>query len=178
MKNLSIISVFVAALLAVSCKKEAAPAPEHPYSQQELCKQKVADALDIFFEKLDPASITSPVAFVAENSRVQIGLDGRIVYSLVKDDATLVHATFFFIGKDCCKVSVHLYGGVEMLGTSLSTLEVYLDGQKMACLGLEWLDRTPLPVLRYPDGTSYALSSFLITDALIDFLLTHVLSTE
>ena len=75
-------------------------------------------------------------------------------------------------------MDIRLYGGPQIKGDSRDSLDVYLDGEKLATLGIEWMDLYPLAVLRYPDGTSYALSSFLVTGALLDYLMNDVLSTE
>lgn len=177
MKNLRIISVFAAVLVMVACNREASPVPEHHYTEEELKKQKLADVIDIFFEKLDPASIENASDFVVQNSKVALAPDGSIVYRLRKDGTTLIYGTFL-ISKNQSKVDIRLYGGAQIKGDSLSSLSVYLNGERLAAMGIEWVDLYPLVVLRYPDGTSYALSSFLVTDALLDFLLNHVLSTE
>lgn len=177
MKNLSIIAAFAAVLALVACNKEATPVPEHQHTEQELKKQKLGDALDVFFEKLDPASIENASDFVAGNSQVALAPDGSIVYRLKKDDITLIYGTFL-LKKDQLKVDIRLYGGPQIKGDSRTSLDVYLDGEKLATLGIEWMDLYPLAVLRYPDGTSYALSSFLVTGALLDYLMNDVLSTE
>jgi hypothetical protein len=53
---------------------------------------------------------------------------------------------------------------------------VYDQGSEVAKLEMD----TGLAclVFRFPDGTAYALNSLLITDALVDFLIKNVLSTE
>lgn len=177
MRNLYIISASILMLVSVSCQKDPEPVPEHHLTAQELEKQQVADALDLFFEKLDPASITEPAAFIWDNSQISMALDGSIVYRLRKDNATLITASFLVKDKNW-KVNAQLYGGIQIVGSSQSELEVRQGGEKKAVMGIEWMDNYPLIVLRYPDGTSYALSSFLVSDALLDFLLKYVLSTE
>ena len=164
-------------LVLAGCQQEPAPVPEHHLTAQELEKQQVADALDLFLEKLDPASITKPSAFIMDNSSISMALDGSIVYRLRKGDATLITATFHVKDKNW-KVNARLYGGIQIMGSSQSELEVCLDGEKKAVMGIEWMDLYPLIVLKYPDGTSYALTSFLVSEALLDFLMSHVLSTE
>lgn len=170
-----IVALFLAAGL-VACGKEDVFVPVHELTEQEQQKQLVADRLDPFFALLDPASIEDPVAFVRQNSQVAIGLDGRLIYRLKKEGEDLIYATFV-LKENRILVEARLYGGLRIAGY-FPDLYVYADGERVAALGIEWLESRPLVVLRYPDGTSYALSSLLITDALLDYLLDNVFSTE
>lgn len=190
-----------------ACGREETPVPVHELTEQEQQKQWVEDALDPFFVLLDPSSITDPVDFVTRNSQVSVGLGGNLIYRLQKDGENLIRASFS-LEQDRLGVEARLYGGLRIAGTlirpdlenldlesldlenldlenldlenldSIMELNVYADGKKTARLGLEYMDSLPLFVLRYPDGTSYALSSFLITGALLDYLLENVLTTE
>lgn len=194
--KLVIGTMLLAAGLA-ACGREEVPVPVHELTEQERQKQQVADALDLFFALLDPSSITDPVDFVTQNSQVSMGLDGSLIYRLQKDGENLIRASFS-LDQDRLKVESRLYGGLRIAGSlfrpdlenldlrnpdwdmleSLMDLQVYAGGKKVARLGVEPMDGLPLPVLRYPDGTSYGLSSLLITDALLDYLLDNVLTTE
>lgn len=199
-KNVKIGRLIGTMLLAAglaACGREEVPVPVHELTEQEQQKQQVADALDPFFALLDPASITAPVDFVTQNSQVSMGLDGSLIYRLQKDGENLIRASFS-LEQGWLRVESRLYGGLRIAGTlvrpdlenldfqnldwtlleSWMDLKVYAGGKKVARLGIEPLDGFPLLVLRYPDDTSYALSSLLITDALLDYLLENVLTME
>ena len=170
--------IIAAAVIAglLSCDRATLPAPQHHLTKQEQQKQDVSDSLTPFFELLDLASIQDPVAFVQENSVVSMGMDGSIIYQLQKDGQNLIHATFSMQSGQFY-VTARLCGGLVIEGP-VTELYVYLDGVKMAALELMQLDGKPLIVLRYPDQTTYALSSLLLNEALIEYLLENVLSTE
>lgn len=202
-----VIGLLLLAVGLGACGREETPVPVHELTEQEQQKQWVEDALDPFFMLLDPSSITDPVDFVTRNSQVSVGLGGNLIYRLQKDGENLIRASFS-LEQDRLGVEARLYGGLRIAGTlirpdlenldlenldlenldlenldlenldSIMELNVYADGKKTARLGLEYMDSLPLFVLRYPDGTSYALSSFLITGALLDYLLENVLTTE
>jgi hypothetical protein len=70
-----------------------------------------------------------------------------------------------------------MYGGITIQGPILPLdLRVYDQGSEVAKLEMD----TGLAclVFRFPDGTAYALNSLLISDALVDYLIKNVLSTE
>ena len=155
--------------LLVACNKTPAEVPKHPYTQEELVKAHLDDSFSAFITALDldSTAVKRPERFVLENSSVSLDLLGEhpaVVYRL---------KSYWRLGV----VKASLYGGIAIQGPILPPdLRVYDQGSEVAKLEMD----TGLAclVFRFPDGTAYALNSLLITDALVDFLIKNVLSTE
>ena len=67
---------------------------------------------------------------------------------------------------------------MERSGDTKGDILVYYDNEQLATLDLIWYEGTPTPVFNFDDGTSYAVTSMLLVDSLIDYLLKNVFSTE
>ena len=174
-----------------ACKKTPPePVPEHVLTPQEEKKQHLADSFDPFIQVLGVENIDNPQQFIQDYSTLEMGLDGKPVYRLEKDMVTLVKI-IFSIRDGGVGFDAYFYGGPYMSGVvrpTLSTewseweenwdIDVYDGDEAVAKLGVELLDGTPVPVFRFPDGTSYTVASFLLTESLIDYLIENGLPTE
>ena len=165
--------------LLVACKKTPAEVPKHPYTQEELVKAHLDDSFSAFITALDldSTAVKRPERFVLENSSVSLDLLGEnpaVVYRLKRHGESMLVVRYYWrLGV----VKASLYGGIAIQGPILPPdLRVYDQGSEVAKLEMD----TGLAclVFRFPDGTAYALNSLLITDALVDFLIKNVLSTE
>lgn len=126
---------------------------------------------------LDSTAVKRPERFVLENSSVSLDLLGEhpaVVYRLKRHgESVLVVRYYWRLGV----LKASLYGGITIQGPILPLdLRVYDQGSEVAKLEMD----TGLAclVFRFPDGTAYALNSLLISDALVDYLIKNVLSTE
>ena len=177
--------------LAVACEKPPVEEiPQHVLTPAEQQKQHLADSYAPFLQAVGVENIGDPKEFIRENSVLELGLDGKPVYRLEKDMVVLVKIVFS-LKKGALALEVFFYGGPYMSGTvkpTLSTkwekwesnwdIDVYDGSTPVAKLGVEVLDGEPIPVFRFPDGTSYALTSALLTESLINYLIENGLPTE
>lgn len=188
-KQLLVLFCLWAGVLA--CNKAPEPEPqEHPFTETELVKAHLEESLAPFFEILDidSTAVKDPRKFIRDNSSVKLDLfdRGAVVYRLERNRVTAMEARFYLLYG---KVDTRLYGGVSIKGTispvwslswddweAASDIKVYDQGTAVARLGYE--SGLSSPVFRFPDGTSYALNSYLLSESLIDYIIENVLSTE
>lgn len=185
MRAYKYIPIVLSLLLMASCTKETVyeGTDMHDYTQEELQKKKVDDAVATFLEAFKLETIEEPVLEVIANSKITLPAWGTIRYTYTKDDVVLIT-----LDAKLNSFTADLYGGLHLEGKSLfgEGTEVYLDGEKIATLDFVVLDYTEegkqnrqvMPVLRFEDGTSYSLSGFLLVDPLIDYLLANVFSAD
>ncbi len=195
-KLLHIVFLAVAALMLLpGCAQKEAPQPEeHPNTQEELVKKHLDDTFSKFIVALDPESVEWTAEYLAEHSRVTIFPSGTIAYYFRKDGKTLLSADFRAEDGDWY-TKVSFFGGMRMEGTVKPTLsidweewennwdiDVYDGEDAVAKLGIVSYvysgQLIPMPVFRFPDGTSYSVTTVLIIEPLIDYLLENVLSTQ
>lgn len=164
--------------LLVACKKTPVEVPKHPYTQEELVKAHLDESFSAFITALDLDStvVKQPEKFILKNSSISTDWAdrGAITYQLKRHGRAVLLVRYYVLSGE---VLASLYGGIAIKGTIVpSDLHVYDQDKEVAKLefdlGLACL------VFRFPDGTAYALNSLLITDALVDFLIKNVLSTE
>jgi len=170
-------------LLFAACQKPQAEEwnDMHPFTEEELRKQQLDQAFAVFVDSLDLASAENPRQELLRNSRIRLRWDGTIRYTYTKNNLVLVQLDY-----RRRKVDAVLYGGIGIKGTLGSPLQVYVEETYMADLVMERFEsvesgqsRTQLlPVLQFPDGSSYAVTSLLLVEPLIDYLLENVFSTE
>jgi len=191
MKKLVVIFCCLLGVLSACRKADSSPEPqEHPFTEEELVKRHLDQSFSAFVTAMDlDSTITKdPKQFIMDNSSVSIDLTdrGALVYELKRHLKTVLEARFYPLTGE---VSSSLYGGISIRGTikpALSLkwedwekkwdLDVYDEGKAVAKLGVE--PGLSTFVFRFPDGTSYAVSSLLISEALLDYLIENVLSTE
>lgn len=164
--------------LLVACKKTPVEVPKHPYTQEELVKAHLDESFSAFITALDLDStvVKQPEKFILKNSSISTDWAdrGAITYQLKRHGRAVLLVRYYVLSGE---VLASLYGGIAIKGTIVpSDLHVYDQDKEVAKLefdrGLSCL------VFRFPDGTAYALNSLLISEALIDFLIENVLSTE
>lgn len=177
MKKGFLFIVFLSVLLA-ACNKTPVEVPKHPYTEEELVKAHLDESFSAFVTALDldSTAVKNPARFVLVNSDVHANLLFRpaIIYQLKRHRKVVMELWFYPLER---KVEASLEGGISIKGPVLpSDLHVYDQGKDVAKLELD-RDLACL-VFRFPDGTAYALNSLIISEALIDFLIEHVLSTE
>lgn len=206
MKRLTRIVFLVTAAVAVlfvGCRKTGREQVlEHPFTEQELVKHHVEESFSAFVVAMDLDStiLKDPVKYINDHSTIStdLGDRGAVIYRLINNNLVVLEARFYLLSVPA-RMEASLYGGLEVRGTVSPTfslswdkweenwdLKVYDNGTAVANLGVEPYSYTeagqtfnlPQPVLRYPDGTSYALSSLLIIEPLVDYLIENVVSTE
>ena len=166
--------------LLVACKKTPVEVPKHPYTQEELVKAHLDESFSAFITALDldSTAVKRPERFILQNSSISTDWAdrGAITYQLKRHGRAVLLVRYYVLSGE---VLASLYGGIAIKGTILpppADLHVYDMDKDVAKLefdrGLSCL------VFRFPDGTAYALNSLLISEALIDFLIENVLSTE
>lgn len=194
--------------LAVWACNQAEPSPkEHPFTEQELVKKHLDDSFAKFFESLDVESVEDWEAYVWQYSTVSIDLDGSVVYRFRKGDITQLSIRVRK-GASYWIMEAQLYGGIRMSGHLTAgqlelpeefppdwnwrileqfwDIDVYDNYVWVAKLGMESYAYTeagkasniPVMVFRFPDGTSYAVTTVLLVEPLMDYLIKHVFSTE
>lgn len=187
----SILVILCLGVALIACKKTPAPEPpEHPFTEAERIKVHLDEALVPFYEALDidSSAVNNPRRFVWENSSVGMDLldRGAVVYRLEKNGLMAMEARFYLAFGE---VEAFLRGGISVKGRlspvwslrwddweAASDIRVYDQGTAVAKLGYE--PGLSSLVLRFPDGTSYALNTYLLSDAIIDYLVENVFSTE
>lgn len=177
MRTKLIIPILLILCIGTACQKQTEPEGEdmHPFTEQELKKKQLDTAASTFFEYLQPETVDDPLREILANSRFYVPYLGMLRYKYIKDGITLItidvtHDSF----------TVDLKGGLHMEGNRYGDSEVYVfyQNQRLATLGLFWYEGIPTPVFRFDDGTSYAITTTLLVDSLIDYLLENVFSTE
>lgn len=185
---------FLALFVLASCsQKQAEQVPTHELTEQEQKKQHLEESFSAFAQMIDLEEAADTREYLVKHSVVSIGLDRSIIYDLRQDGRSLLWLKFRHLEQDYWLVDGDLYGGLEVHG-NLQLLEmvaggpakwdqywdihVFDNGEDVATLGLETYDLGYIPVFRFPDGTTYSITTVLLIEPLIDFLLEHVLSTE
>jgi len=172
--------IFLACLstLLVACQKAPVEVSKHPYTEEELVKAHLDESFTKFVNALDLDStvVKQPEKFILENSSIATNWAdrGAIIYRLKRHGRVVLLVRFYVMSGE---LSASLYGGIAIKGTIVpADLHVYDDDKDVA--KLEYDRGLSCLVFRFPDGTGYALNSLLISEALIDFLIENVLSTE
>lgn len=188
------ICVFGLILLgAMACNRKTVEVPEHIPTEEEKTKQHLEESFASFAAKLNLEDSADAKEYIVKHSRVSISLDKSIVYDLRQDGLSLLWLRFRHHDGDTWVLDGEMYGGLEFHGTlqpltmmvkgpqyweELSDIHVYDNGKEVATLGLEVYDMGYIAVFRFPDGTSYSITTVLLIEPLVDYLLKHVLSTE
>lgn len=192
--NLKRFGVFCLILLvALSCNKNPEDIPQHEPTEEELAKQHLEESFAAFAAKLDLEDSADAKEYLVKHSVVSVAMDKSIIYNLRQDGVSMIWLRFTHHDGDNWNLKGDMYGGIEFKGTlqpavmyakgpayweELSDIHVYDNGKDVATLGLEVYDLGYIPVLRFPDGTSYSLTTVVLIEPLMDYLLSHVLSTE
>ncbi len=180
-------------LAALACNKTQDEEPKHEPTEEELVKMHMEETFSAFAAKLDLESSADVKEYIVKHSVVSWGLDNSVIYSLRQDSVSMLWLRFRHVEGDNWLVEGDMYGGLAFRG-SLQPLrmiiggpknwELYADihvldkGKDVATFGMEIYDLGYIPVLRFKDGTSYSITTVLLIEPLIDYLLQHVLSTE
>ena len=177
----------------LACTKVQEEPATHEMTEQEQKKQHLEDSFSAFVQKIDLESSDNVWSYLLQHSSVALGLDGSIIYTLNQDREQLLRLKFRFQNPDLYKVDGNLYGGLALSGF-IQPLSMILDcpdkrenhmdihildnGEDVAKLGLELYEKRLVPVFRFPDGTSYSVTTVILISPLLDYLLEYVLSTE
>lgn len=173
-----LISLACLCTLLVACQKAPVEVQKHPYTEEELVKAHLDESFSAFITALDLDStvVKQPEKFILENSSISTDWAdrGAITYQLKRHGRAVLLVRYYVLSGE---VLASLYGGIAIKGTIVpSDLHVYDQDKEVA--KLEYDRGLSCLVFRFPDGTAYALNSLLISEALIDFLIENVLSTE
>jgi hypothetical protein len=178
---------------ALACNKQQADVPQHEPTEEELVKMHVETSFTTFATKLDLESSADAKEYIVKNSVVSMGIDQSILYNLRQNGESMLWLRFRHLEGDKWQLDGDMYGGLEFHGIlePLSMLicgpkswdkywdiHVFDQGKDVATLGVEVYDLGYIPVFRFKDGTSYSITTVLLVEPLIDYLLNHVLSTE
>ncbi len=186
--------VFCLILLgALACNKQQSDVPQHEPTEEEKVKLHLEASFTTFATKLDLQSYADAKEYIVKNSVVSMGMDGAILYNLRQNGESMLWLKFSHLEGEKWKLDGDLYGGLEFHGIlePLSmiicgpkswekywNIHVYDQGKDVATLGLEVYDLGYIPVFRFPDGTSYSITTVLLVEPLVDYLLNHVVSTD
>lgn len=180
MKTKFIIPTLLMLCVWTGCQKQTVPEEDkgqdmHPFTEQELKKKQLDTAFSTFFEYLKPETVEDPWQEIIRNSRIYSPYLGVLRYKYIKDGVTLIT-----VDLKTTSFTIDFLGGVHMerSGYTKGDILVYYDNEQLATLDLIWYEGTPTPVFYFDDGTSYAVTSMLLVDSLIDYLLKNVFSTE
>ncbi len=180
MKTNFIIPTLLMLCVWTGCQKQTVPEEDkgqdmHPFTEQELKKKQLDTAFSTFFEYLKPETVEDPWQEIIRNSRIYSPYLGVLRYKYIKDGVTLIT-----VDLKTTSFTIDFLGGVHMerSGYTKGDILVYYDNEQLAKLDLIWYEGTPTPVFYFDDGTSYAVTSMLLVDSLIDYLLKNVFSTE
>jgi hypothetical protein len=187
------ISLLLLLVITACSEKQVEEVPKHELTEQEQKKQHLDESFSAFASMLNLEETADIKEYIVRHSVVSIGLDRSLIYDLRQDGLSLLWLKFRHLELDDWLVDGDLYGGIEVHG-SLQPLNMLTDGpekwdqywdihvfdngEDVATLGLEVYDLGYIPVFRFPDGTSYSITTVLLIEPLIHFLLEHVLSTE
>ena len=180
---------------------------QHPFSEAELVKKHLDEAFAEFYQAVPVFETNEEAtAYLLSNSGVlPIGM-GTYYYWLEQPNAesgrreVLVEMTLRVSGlPETVYLDASLLGGLRLRGNVLlqeftkdpTTWDGALDidlldgGKAVARLGVEVLyykesgreETRPLVVFRFPDGTSYSVSSLLLIEPLVEYILKNVLGT-
>lgn len=190
MRKAGVILLLLACSLPFGCRKAADPAPVHELTAQEQVKEHLVSSFSPFVAALELEKIYSIPDYLLVYGRLDLDTDHTPRFRLVKDGLTLLSLRLA-PGSTHWDIQAAFYGGISLEGRftpSLSwdwhdweehwDIQVYDGGEAVARLGLEDYEGKPVPVFRFPDGTSYSVTTLLLTEALVDYLLTYVISTE
>lgn len=191
--------LIILALAVPGCTKEEPVQPkEHVLTPEEQVKQHLDDTFSEFVVALDPDTMEWTEDYILSHSTLDIELDGTFVYRFIRDNNVLLTVRLNLI-RENWKVEAKLLGGLEVKGYVKPTLspdwsewennwdlDVYDQGTAVAKLGVEVFSRYQaaeadlqlVPVFRFPDGTSYSVTTLVLIEPLIDYLLENVLSTS
>lgn len=180
-------------LAALACSQKQDEVPEHEPTEEELIKLHLEESFATFFSTMELEESADIREYLVRHSVVSVAMDKSIIYNLRQNGVSLIWLRFTHHDADNWNVNGDMYGGVEFHGTlqplamyaqgpsyweELSDIHVYDNGKDVAKLGLEVYDLGYIPVLRFPDGTSYSITTLVLIEPLMDYLLKHVLSTE
>ena len=185
---------FLALLVFAACsEKQDEEIPERELTEEEQKKQHLEESFSAFVQMLNLEEAANTKEYLVRHSVVSVGLDRSLIYDLRQDGQSLLWLKFRHLEMDNWLVDGDIYGGLEVHG-SLQPLNmmqggpakwdqywdihVFDNGEDVATLGLEVYDLGYIPVFRFPDGTSYSITTVLLIEPLIQFLLEHVFSTE
>lgn len=204
MKHTWLILLLPLALLSACAQTPVPTQEDHPFSQEEQVKRHLDETFAAFCQAIPPfASQEEARAFILNNSWILPGRNGIIRYWLQTPGSfseTLLDIRLDVSGlPGSAGLEASLLGGLKMAGTvypgsitadphdweSAMDIHVYDQGVDVATLGVEVLEYReagvealrPVVVFRFPDGTSYSVTSLLLIEPLIDFLLKYVLGT-
>jgi len=179
--------------LGACTEKQVEEVPVHELTAQELKKQHLEESFSAFARMLDLEEAADTKEYIVRHSVVSIGLDRSVIYDLRQDGTSLLWLKFRHLEMDNWLVDGSLYGGLEVHGSLQPVkmiaggpakwdqywdIHVFDNGEDVASLGVDAYDLGDILVFRFPDGTSYSITTVLLVEPLIHFLLEHVLSTE
>ena len=196
-----IICILAAALLLFSCKKQAPEAPVHELTPIEQSKQnldKIGAEIAKVMESVGDEKLSD---YLLSHGKVSVVPLGTVTITLDGDDGSLLRAEFVREkGRTAVEISLpdDMYiGGYMDLGEfihnydrtaqtpaidaldSCLDLTLYYHGEATAALGLEARHENEagadswsiLPVFRFSDGTSYAVSSVVLIEEFLALFL-------
>lgn len=191
LKRFGVISIVL--LGALACNKQPEDPPQHEPTEEEQVKLHLEATFSTFATKLDLESSASIKEYIVKNSVISMGMDGSVLYNLRQNGESMLWLKLRYLDVDKWSLDGDLYGGLEFHGflnplsmliggpkhwEAYSDIHVYDQGKDVAKLGLEIYDLGYIAVFRFPDGTSYSITTVLLIEPLIDYLLEHVVSTE
>lgn len=195
------IFILAALLLLLSCNKQKQEAPVHELTPAEQSKQNLDNLGAEIAKVMESVGEDSLFQYVLKHGKVSLLPLGTVSFSISGDEGALVQAEFVRQkGRTGVAISLpddmYIGGYVDMKNLvrnfdcsaespviealdSCLDLTLYYHGEATATLGLESYHETGagvdkwsvLPVFRFSDGTSYAMSSVVLIDQFLDFFM-------
>ena len=187
-------------LLPLACGRPEPVVEEHPFTPSEQEKVQLDEVSAQLWESVGLEEGAEVLPFLREHTRLIPSLSGLTIAVLSKEGEEVMRMKFG-LGLGRIRLSGSMLDRVELEGSvglhdfqrgdepfsqrlimamdAGTDVAVRLDGKAIGRLGFEAIheneagrdDWTPVPVVRFPDGTSYSVSGLLLVAPLIEFFL-------
>lgn len=161
-------------LLAVpiwGCNRKDDPQPPaHEYTEKEADKVMLQNAFEAFIQALDLHTQEEVRSFIIHNTVVEFDEDG-VLHVCLRDDVQKWMDLSLKAGTPP-SMELWMQGGLSVRGIPS---EVYVGEKRVAQLDIVRLNGYPVPVFRFPDGTTYSLTSLALITPFMDWIIKYAL---
>ncbi len=158
MRKLVLSLLLVTALWGCDRAEDPQPA-SHDYTEREADKVLLEEAFSTFIRD-----------FIIHNGEVTID-DAGVLHFYLRDDSMQWLDLALTPGTPPV-LTLWLKGGLSVRGIPS---EVYVGEKRVAQLDIVRLNGYPVPVFRFPDGTTYSLTSLALITPFMDWIVKYAL---
>lgn len=169
MRKLVLSLLLVTALWGCDRAEDPQPA-NHDYTEREADKVLLEEAFSAFIRDLNLQSKEEARAFIMHNGEVTID-DAGVLHFYLRDDSMQWLDLALTPGTPPV-LTLWLKGGLSVRGIPS---EVYVGEKRVAQLDIVRLNGYPVPVFRFPDGTTYSLTSLALITPFMDWIIKYAL---